>query len=254
MPTFEELTDRLTELCGDNTVFFTLPEKKDALNEAFCVWQTLVGEWKEMAWEISTVRAGTALSPVPTYFYVLPRQLLTPTRVSYSTNGITYTPLALTSLPEMDYGRPGWEDYTPGSISPIFSPFGTPAYWGPNGIGEIFIWPAPNAGAFLKVEGFSENPRLVGAGDLFPLGEDEVATFLLYAHHYLTFKEAGAELSSSQEELKTFFDAAVERNDVLTTTQFYRRSMGLVREESERPAREGQVAWGIRGKGGTGSV
>ncbi len=254
MPSFGELVDQLTELCGDNTIFFTLQEKKDAINEAFCIWQTLVGEFKEAAWVISTVQGGTGIAPLPIYFYPTPRQLLTTTRVSYSTNGVTFTPLALTSLPEMDYGRPGWEDYTPGSLFPPSSPFSTPLYWGPNGVGEVFVWPPPAAGAFLRVEGFSENPRLLSEGDSFPLGDDEVVNFLIYAHHYLTFKEAGAELSSSQEEAKSFIEAAIQRNDVLTTTQFYRRSMGLVKEESERPEREGAQTWGVRGKGGQGVV
>ena len=231
------LVSRLSELMGDNTVFWGRDEKVDAINEALFLWQALVGEWKEVAWELSSTLGQT--------YYTLPRQVLSPTRVSFRTTpSDPWTPLTITSLPELDNGFVGWETAN----------FGVPLYWFPNGIGEIGLYPAPSIGgtleSTLKVEGYSENPGLYSDGDTLPLGEQEMVPILNYAHHYLTFKEAGAELSSSSEELKALYTAAVERNDTLTTTQFYRRTLGLVKEESERPEREGMQTFGVRGRQG----
>lgn len=237
--TLSTLISRLTALMGDNSVFWSRDEKVDAINEALFLWQALTGELKEVAWELSAT-AGE-------HFYTLPRQILSPTRVSFRmTQSSSWTPLALTSLPELDNGFVGWEDDMTQTA---------PLYWFPVGISEIGLFPSPSLSfgtveAVLRVEGYSENPGLYSDGDFLNLGEEETVPILNYAHHYLTFKEAGAELNSSSEELKALFTAAVERNDVLTTTQFYRRTLGLVKEESERPEREGMKTFGVRGRQG----
>lgn len=234
------LKERLTELMGNNSTFWTDEEKRDAINEAICMWQVLTGEWLEQAWEIP-------LSPSSGKYIPIPRQLLSPTRVGFraASGSGAFSPLSLTSLPEVDFGMTGLTD----SLDP-----NTPIYWGPNGIGEIFIVPAPLSGV-LRVEGYSADPRLFSDGDELVLGEDETVPFLLFAHHVCSFKEGGAEFGATQDELKEFVNEAVERNDVLTTTQFYRKALGLVKEESERPAREGLQEYGVRGtQGGKGGV
>lgn|SRR5678816_929878 len=233
------LVSRLSELMGDNTVFWGRDEKVDAINEALFLWQALVGEWKEVAWELSATAGEN--------YYTLPRQLLSPSRVSFRvTQSSPWVPLTLTSLPELDNGFVGWEDDTTGTV---------PLYWFPVGIGEIGLFPPPSntfgtVEAVIRVEGYSENPGLYSDGDNLPLGEQEMVPILNYAHHYLTFKEAGAELNSSSEELKALYTAAVERNDTLNTTQFYRRTLGLMKDESERPEREGMQTFGVRGRQG----
>lgn len=230
MVTLSELVDQLTALVGDNTVFFTLAEKKDAINEAIAMWQLMVGQVDGQVWDVQPSDSSR--------YYPVPKQILSPTIVRAGGRG-----LMMTSFPELDYGDPSWEDTT-------VNPQGTPVYWFPNGISEVGVAPQPS-GTVLNVRGLDEAPFMRVGGDIFPLEEDDIEAILLYAHHYLSFKEGGAELNATLENVTALVQAAIVKNDELLTTRLYRKYQGLVREESERPVREGTTIYGARGTSAT---
>lgn len=210
--TLGELKARLSERVGNNVVFWGDTEKGDAINEAICVWQCLVGEWTDK-FPIGITSGAT--------WYAVPRQIVSVQRMLYG-----LTPLTLGSLPEMDYGQVGWEN----------DASGTPQIWMPSGLTEVAIWPPATTGT-LTFEGITDAPRLISDGDLLQVGEEEVTPLLAYAHHYLSLKEGGAEFNSTLPNLVEFIEAASLRNSRLVPTALYRTLMGQHRDEGGRPPR-----------------
>lgn len=213
------LTARLAERCGNNTTFWTAPERADAVNEALCVWQAATGA--------TTISASIPVGAGGSAFFAVPKQMMSVQVVKWAQSsefGRIPNTLTMTSIPELDYGFGNWESVT-----------GTPELWAPNGLNEIALYPVPTTGVVL-LKGIADRVRL-NASDFFDSSDDEITPVVSYGHHYCTFKEAGAEQQSSQEELKEFLNAAAERNGKLRVTAFYAKMMGLQREEGERPAR-----------------
>ena len=207
--TLSTLDARLQERCGDNNVWWVEDERRDAINEAISCWQAMTGNWT----------ASYPLTADGSFFYPVPKQLTCLTRVLY--NGV---PLEPTSLPELDYGFSGWE----GTAA------ATPQFWTPSGINEFAVYPAPASGIFT-LEGFTEAPWLSARGDFIDIGDEDLTAVLQYGHHFLTFKEAGAELEATTPEMQAFMGAATGRNCRLRATTFYRRWAGLDRAADERP-------------------
>lgn len=211
------LKDRLTEKVGNNSTFWSDAEKGDAINEAICVWQVMIGEFT----------TTFTFPATPMVFYPVPKQLGAVNRILF--NG---TPLTLISLSELDWGFPGWQGVT-----------GTPVYWAPVGIDKFVLSPQPSSGS-LKLEGYQETIRLISDGEFIQLGDEEMTRILDYAHHYLTFKEGFPELQASMSGFKRFVDAAATRNNRLLPLATYINLMGQVRDEQERPS---QVPADVRG-------
>jgi hypothetical protein len=215
------LKARLTELVGNNSVFWVDQEKRDAFNEALCVFQAMTGTSTE---EIDMgVQSGEV-------WYSSPLQICSIQRISW--NG---TPLTETSLAELDNGFPGWED----------TAAGTPLYWAPSGLTEFILYPPASSGS-LHVEGISDAVRVFEDGDWLNLEEEKFHALLAYGHHYLTFKEGGVELESSMGDLREFVLFAADENAELRKTSLYRRYMGLPKDETENPPSIGQPSIGAR--------
>jgi hypothetical protein len=223
-----DLIEAAGETVGTNTVYWTADEKRDAINEAICMWQVMTGRW------VARVPMNTAET-----FNRLPNDMISAQRVKILPKGgnpqtVAGTVLVMTSLPELDLAAPGWE-----------STVGTPTMWAPIGINEIALYPRPTEEILLLIEGIKEAPRLFSDGDFIDLGDEDLTELVRYVHHYLTFKEAGAEFNASQEDVVALFEAAGQQNARLKMTAPYRRYMGLQREEGERSAR-GAAVIGVR--------
>lgn len=229
--TLSQLIDELSELVGDNTVYWTATEKRDALNEAICVWQAMTGQWVER----------TALDANSTFLRI-PNDMISVQRVRVGTRGsdsntAVGTPLTMTSLPELDYGSPGWDS----------AATGTPEMWAPVGINEIALYPTPPvSGVLIILEGLREAPRLFSDGDFIDMGEEEFQLLLHYAHHYLTFKEAGAEFNATQENLIGVVEGAALRNAKFKKRAPYRIWMGMLKDEGEAGSRAPATQVGVR--------
>jgi hypothetical protein len=225
-----DLIESMTESVGDNTVYWTATEKRDAINEAICMWQVMSGQWS------SRVLITTA-----DIFTRLPNNIVSIQRVGVLTRGADPetspgTTLTMTSIPELDLAFPGWESEA----------LATPRMWAPVGLNEIALYPPPPVvGVLLVVEGMTDAPRLFSDGDFIDLGEENLTELLRYAHHYLTFKEAGAEFMATQEDLIGLVESAGQQNARFKMTAPYRRYMGLPHEEAQRAPR-GNPSLGVR--------
>lgn len=212
----DELVARLTAQTGPT--FWGSSEKVDAVNEALNVWQAMTGSMVGNA----TILLNGASS------YTIPSQFATLQQVLYGT-----TPLFYATAFELDHLRSGWESET-----------GDPEFWTSSGLTSLSLVPNPTSGT-LKLYGVLETGALGSGGDTVDLGEEEVLRILDYAQHYLAFKEATQELTSSAEMQKKFLEAAAKRNGRLQATSLYRRTMGLDKEGGERPS-EKEPTVGIR--------
>lgn len=215
-----DIVGKLTNRAGENSTFWIPREKQDAMNEAMCVWQLMTGEWT------TTKPQGVVSGDV---YYNVPKQIISTQRVLYNT-----TPLTPTSVEALDLGFPGWAS-TPG----------TPRMWAPIGINMIAVYPQPTSGV-LNFEGMAETPTFQNNGDKLDMGEEELDPLLSYAHHYLTFKEGGAEFSASQAGLQSLVKAAGERNAELIAVASLRRLMGVDQDEAIRKPRSPIKVLGTR--------
>ncbi len=226
--TLDELLEEATDLVGGSTVFWIDAEKQDALNEAISVWQLATGQW--VAQEPITADSGYVRLP-STLISVQRVRLMTAPGGTSRTGGLT---LSMISIPELDYGFPGWDSTT-----------GTPTMWAPVGLNEIALYPPPSAPVLIAVEGLTDSPRLMSGGDIIDIGTEELTPLLGYTQHVLSFKEAGSEFNATQSGLLGLIEAAGERNGRFKKSAPYRRYMGLHKEEAERPVR-GTPALGVR--------
>lgn len=214
-----DLIESMSESVGNNTIYWGPTEKRDAINEAICMWQVMTGQWVER----DAVVATEAFIRLPSTMVSVQRVGLLARGANSETDpGITLT---MTSIPELDLAFPGWEDTG-----------GTPVSWAPVGINEIALYPVPG-NVLLVIEGIKDAPRLFSDGDFIDLGDENMTELLRYAHHYLTFKEAGAEFKASEADLVALIEAAGQQNSRLKMTAPYRRYMGLPHGEAERAAR-----------------
>lgn len=220
--TLGDLVSRLTERVGNNAVFWTAPEKRNAVNEAILVWNALTGAWNRTF----------QLPTTGDIFYNTPRQILSLQRVKWGTSN-----LELSSLFELDNWITNWQSGT-----------GTPTRWVPLSHNMFAVYPAPVAGAFLNLEGIARVPRLGNDAEFLDMGDEEVGRVLDYAHFYLAFKEGGEELKSAANLLLAFVESAVLRNQRLNAVGYFRKFLGLARDETQRAARaDGGKAAGSRG-------
>lgn len=201
-------------------VFWTDAEFASAMNETLRVWQALVGEWN-LPYQLP-------ITSLTTYVDV-PKQIVSIQRVSFNGAGI-----GLISIPELDYGFPGWESVT-----------GTPEFWAPVGVNIMALYPSPSSGQLL-IEGIQETPQLDSDGSFLNIGEEELTKFLDYAQHYLAFKEGSPELDSTMDHYKRLIEAALYRNARLKVASQFYRAQGLIREEAERPPVADAPTLGVR--------
>lgn len=220
--TLGTLVDRLTERVGNNTTFWKAPEKRYAINEGIRVWNALTGQWSR-TFQIPTT--GDV-------FYQTPKQILSLQRVKWGTSL-----LEMSSLFELDNWITNWQGAAPG----------TPKQWVPLALNMFAVYPPPAAGGWLNLEGVAVAPYLGNDAEFLDLGDEEVGRVLDYAHFYLTLKEGGAELKTATALLLGFVESAVLRNKRLGAVGYFRKYLGLPRDETERRARfEGSGGGGVR--------
>lgn len=220
--TLASLKTRLTARVGGNAVFWPPAEQAAAINEAIRVWGALTGQWST---------TFQLVAPAGTTFYDVPRQIVSLLRVKFGTSVLDHT-----SLFELDNGVVNWQNAT-----------GTPLRWAPIGLNKFALYPAPSVPGTLTLEGISLAPAMFADGDFLDLGDEEIERLLDYAHFYLTFKEGTLETQGGTALFDPFLESAVLRNKRLLASAYFRRYVGQVRDEQERPARSGRAAVGARG-------
>jgi hypothetical protein len=210
---------------GENTSFFRPDEATRILQEAFRVFNCLTGFWRG--------RVDMGLTVADQHFYDTPAGMTYILRVE-----INRKPLSSTSLYDLDYGQPTWENETctAGNLPEMFAPVG---------FNKFALWPASlEATNSLIVEGVIPAPVLTNVG-FVDLGQDELETILDYAQHIAQFKEGGQEFEGSQIQLKEFLKEAGSRNATLMQSSKFRNWMGLT-DQRKRPMRTAQERVGAR--------
>lgn len=210
-----DLKTSLNFRLGFNTSYWTAAERLRSQNEALCAWQAMTGDFT-IASTISVVNSQV--------YYAVPTLVASVSRVTFL--GV---PLQKTSIEELDLGIPDWQN---ASTS-------TPTMWAPVGISLIAIYPPTTTvvGTTLDIVGIAEAPVLVNDVDTVNLPSADTELLLSYGHHFLEFKEGGAEFSSTQEGFKEFVGGASLRNSQIIATSTFKRLMGVDAGETLRKAR-----------------
>lgn len=199
--------------------FWTDPEIVALINESLRWWNLFTGEWR---------RVDNLVSVAGEHFYDLTSTLTWSARVTFRDK-----PLSLDSFVSLDYGRPNWQSETGGAGGSIPA---LPTLWAPVGIRTIALWPAPPAnGELFTVDGVAETPVLVNPGDFVDLGQDEFNRFFGEVLYLMSFKEAGPRFAASAHYHKEFIEAAMDKNQRLKASSFFRKYTGIDVARGQRP-------------------
>jgi hypothetical protein len=212
----------------ESVPFWVDAEANLFLNEALRTWNSLTGRWK-----------GTAvLSTTPSdAFYALPQAILYRARVLFNSQ-----PLTPSSYTDLSAGRPRFRQETTLSGGDVPT---RPTVWAPISLRLIVIWPADAVGHNgLTVSGVAQTPVLTADGDFVNLPSADLDPILGYALHVATLKKGGAYFSQSLHYWTEFLAAAAEQNQLITTSQLYRRWMGLDRRDL-KPVVDRQLPAGV---------
>jgi hypothetical protein len=225
--TWSLLISQFYERVGNNAVFWTKDEVIRILNESMRVFNCLAGFWRD---RIDT-GAQTVAGQI---WYATPVQLTYILRVE-----VNRIALASTTLYDLDYGRPEWENdiCLIGTFPQMFAPMGQNLY---------ALWPAPfESTNSLIVEGVVPAPQYTADTDNVNIGTEEVRSVLDYAEHVAQFKEGGQEFEAAQQLLQKFLKQCGARNAMLMQSSRFRRWMGLT-DERKRPIRRQPETTGAR--------
>lgn len=212
--TLAQLQTRLA-LSWEGVPYWTAAESIVYLNEALQTWGLLTGRWK---------RRVTIQTTANTYEFALPATMTYRMRVAF--NGY---PLSPSSLTDLDNGQPNWRLESTTSGSPIPT---RPTLWAPVSLYLIYIWPMDAVGNnALVIDGVSDTPVLVNPGDFVDLSDADQQLILGYALHAASLKKAGPWLQATTPKFKEFLQAAGAENSLITTSQAYRRYLGVDHRE-----------------------
>ena len=206
--TLTTLQARLNDRLGAQA-FHTAVETTLALNEALRLWNLYTGTWRR--------RLTHVLQPTSDNYFALPQPLVFPMRIEV--NG---TPMAKSSLHDLDHGQPGWEGQAIGQAGIPSSP----QVWAPVSLTLMAYWPrVVNATFTLTVDGVSATPVLVSGSDTVDLNESRHGVLLDYAKHYLTIKRGGSEMQQSAPAIQAMLVAAADENALFQESSFFRWAM-----------------------------
>ena len=212
--TWSTIRERLTEK-AEHKPFWDATEARDAFNEALLCWNLLTGTWKTRL-TLTTV-AGQ-------FDYAIPMIMLYRMRMTFDTQ-----PLSPASREELNNGRHTWRGETTASGGDVPT---RPMVWAPISLQLFYLWPADAAGGHtLTLDGVSATPVVVEDGDTVDLSEEQLSTLLGYGLHALTFKKGGPAFAATLPLFAQFLADAADQNDLIKTSQVYRRVMGLDRRD-----------------------
>lgn len=211
-----DLRTRLTQFL-EGKPFWTATEANAAINESLRAWNFLTGRWQ----------TRLVLETTPGM-----REVALPTSIVYQTR-LTWNgrPMEPTSVFDLDQGRRAWRIEGSGDDGVPDRPL----FWAPESLQLLYLWPADTPGHnSLVIDGTAATPVLLTDGAFVDLSEADISCLLGYAFHVLSFKKGGQWFANSLRYYRAFLEHAAEENDLLSTSQVYRRYMGLVYRDEER--------------------
>jgi len=225
------LTDLLTRLKArwEAVAYFTDAEATILLNEALQCWGMLTGRWKRRI-TVDTTQNTIEVSLPATMTY----------RMRLAFNGY---PLSPTSTDDLNNGQPSWRVETTASGGRVPS---RPTLWAPVSLTLLYIWPQDAVGNnALVIDGVSDTPVLVNGGDFVDLSEADVNLLLGYALHAAMLKKGGVYFQATLPLFRAFLTAAGAENDLITTSQMYRKFLGLETDPLKTLKRMGSSVDGL---------
>lgn len=122
----------------------------------------------------------------------------------------------------------GWDQQNPCWMSLR----GMPCEWAPVGLGILALNPIPpSGGPVLTVYGVSVTPILVNPNDKINIGQEDFSALSNCVSHFLELKSGGSEFESSKSSFKNFMASAGVRNEIIRSTKFYKRVLGLEQDK-----------------------
>lgn len=209
----------------DGTPFWSDEEARLAINETLREWNFLVGRWH------TTALLNTVANQVA---YPLPASLVFGARVTMTGVG----PIYITSIPELELGRPQWRLETTASGGDVPT---VPVHWAPQDLRTIVLWPATTVTGSnnLQVDGVAATPVLLNDNQFIDIGEELHDPFLDMALHVAAFKEGGPRWLATADFFTAFLKLAAEENKLLKASRAYRTFAGLDRRRDLLPTRPG---------------
>lgn len=202
----------------ENVPFWTDAEANAGINEAIQWFNLYTGVWR---WRVAmTTVAGQV-------YYTVPSTLIYNARCEY--NGKT---MAISSLTDMDNGRPGWEGETTADGGDVPT---RPRMWIPVGMNLFAIWPADAAGQnSLLIDGVRETPTLDNDAAYLDLDDSDADIIVGEALFLLCFKDAGrfAHVSGWHQE---FLRAVLGRVARLKASNMFLQAAGMDQARVTRP-------------------
>lgn len=217
----------------EGTPFWDTTEANNAINEALRFWNMLTGRWHGR--EVRQTDPNV-------HDYAITNTILYRTRLLY--NGL---PMSPTSYQSLMSARPSWLIETTASGGDVPT---RPKVWCPISLRLILIWPADAAAHnALTIDGVATTPQLTADGQFVDLAEADVSVLLPYALHVASFKKGGQWFAQTAPAYSKFLRAAAEENQLLTTSQTFRRWAGLYKRD-EKPLRDRSLPGGVSLEGG----
>ncbi len=150
---------------------------------------------------------------------------MNPIGTYFELNGVAVPPCAVFEMDSLIAG--GWQNTS-----------GQPNTLGIEAQNMIALSPVPDAGPYSVRLAVARNaPTPTADGDFLQIGREELEVIYDYAQHLAMFKVGGVELARSEEQVKTFYSAALLFNARLSANAYFAKTVfGLgMDEEAKRP-------------------
>lgn len=222
-----QLRTRVLERLGiGGGVWWRVDEINRNIQRALRTWNALTGYWKTRV-SIGPTVAGKV-------WYSVPGTVITGFRLLF--NGI---PLGPSSIQALNMGRSSWESDTTTTGGEVPT---QPQIWAPAGLTLMAIWPADAVGGnSLNADGIADTPILTVDGDFVNIDTSELDCLLDYIEHLCQFKSGAEVLQNSQALLQDFLKAASVRNQMLSSSNLFKKWMGLQMDEESDPRRREEM-------------
>lgn len=192
----------------DDVPFWTPVEATLAINETLQWYNLGTGVWRQRV-NLTTVADQVV--------YSTPAPLWMPVRMEF--NG---QPIAMSSLTDLDNGRPEWQSETTADAGVPSAP----QFWAPIGLTQFAIWPADALGNnSLLMDGVLNTPVLTNDGDYIDLDDSELDPVLGEALHIAAFKDP-SRWPRTQAWHVNFLTTLRSHNQRLDASNLFRQAQG----------------------------
>ena len=203
----------------EGSPFWTDEEARLAINETLRVWNLLVGAWRKRV-----VLPTIVNSP----YYTVPSSGFCVFRVAWNQH-----PLDLSSVADLDDGRPSWRGETTAAGGSIPT---TPVVWAPLGFTRFVLWPADASLVnSLTLDLVAPAPVLIYEFSAVDLNAADLNVLLGMALRLAAFKTPGPRFTLLEGLERAFYQAAAVQSAQFRASALYRALIGRDPGRAQRP-------------------